>query len=112
MGLLNFVVNRLAGGWLRIGIDLGASNIRAYRRGGLIISEPSLVAVRGDAGEVMEWSDGIPVAGVHARDLLVCKGPPVRFVRPFRGEPPDARLMTAVLRYLFLRAARADRVVS
>lgn len=78
----------------RIGIDLGTANSLVWLGGvGLVLNEPTVVAVRVDDGQVIE-------VGNAARDMLGKTPDNIRASRPMRdGVIADYRVTEAMLRY-------------
>lgn len=78
----------------RIGIDLGTANSLVWLGGtGLVLNEPTVVAVRVDDGQVIE-------VGNAAKDMLGKTPDNIRASRPMRdGVIADYRVTEAMLRY-------------
>ena len=86
-----------------IGIDLGTSNVRVYVKGkGIVIDEPSLLVVRGDA------SREVLAVGEDARLLLGRTPGDIRTVRPVRdGVIVDFEMSEVMLHYFIRKAVGA-----
>jgi rod shape-determining protein MreB len=82
-----------------IGIDLGTSNTLVYVRGrGLVINEPSVVAVNDKTGQVV-------AIGKEARTMLGKTPPHIRTVRPLlHGVISDFEVTEELLTYLINKA--------
>ncbi len=86
--------------WMRIlrndiGIDLGTANMLVYVRGkGIILNEPSVVAVNKKTGQVV-------AIGSEAKDMLGRTPPHIMAVRPIvEGVVSDFEVTEEMLRYL------------
>jgi len=79
-----------------IGIDLGTSSILIYKKGeGLVLREPSLVAVERRTGKLV-------AVGEEARELIGRTPPEVAVVRPLQnGVISNFDVTTNMLRYYF-----------
>src|ERR671927_326287 len=77
-----------------IGIDLGTANVLVYVRGrGIVINEPSMVAISTKDGKVK-------AVGVEARDMLGRTPETIEVVRPMRdGVIADYVVTQEMLRY-------------
>lgn len=86
-----------------IGIDLGTANTLVYVRGrGVIITEPSVVAVNDKTGQVV-------AIGREAKTMLGKTPPHVRVVRPLsHGVISDFEVTQELLAYM-IRRAQGDR---
>jgi rod shape-determining protein MreB len=78
----------------QIGIDLGTANVLVYVRGrGIVINEPSMVAISTKDGKVK-------AVGVEARDMLGRTPGTIEVVRPLRdGVIADYMVTQAMLKY-------------
>ena len=90
-----------------LGIDLGTANTVVCARGeGIIISEPSVVAVRIGTNQV--WMDGEAV-GERARQMLGKTPGSIQAVRPLKnGVIANSEMTEAMLGY-FIRKANGNR---
>lgn len=90
-----------------IGIDLGTSNVRVYVKGkGIVIDEPSLLVVRGDA------SREVLAVGEDARLLLGRTPGDIRTVRPVRdGVIVDFEMSEIMLHYFIRKAVGAHYIL-
>ncbi|WP_207022835.1 rod shape-determining protein [Phycicoccus sp. DTK01] len=100
-------------GWVRgrdLAIDLGTANTVVYERGrGVVLDEPSVVAVRAGTGELV-------AAGRRAKEMLGRTPEAVTAVRPLRdGVISDADVTERMIRWFVDRVApsrlRRPRVV-
>lgn len=83
----------------QIGIDLGTANVLVYVRGrGIVINEPSMVA--------MSTKDGkVKAVGVEARDMLGRTPETIEVVRPMRdGVIADYVVTQEMLRYFIAKS--------
>lgn len=81
------------------GMDLGTSSVLLYRQGkGLVLREPSVVAVQKRSGQVVS-------AGEKARELLGRTPEHLTAVRPVRGGVITDCEMTASMTRMFLKRA-------
>ncbi len=82
-----------------IGIDLGTANTLVYMRGqGIVINEPSVVAVNQKTGQVV-------AVGVQAKEMLGRTPPHIVAVRPLvGGVVSDFEVTEEMLAYLIRRA--------
>lgn len=82
-----------------LGMDLGTSSVLLYRQGkGIILREPSVVAVRRATGQVVS-------VGAKARDMLGRTPEPLAAVRPVRGGVvTDCEITGAMARVMFKHA--------
>ncbi|HET8626659.1 MAG TPA: rod shape-determining protein [Thermomicrobiales bacterium] len=83
----------------QIGIDLGTANVLVYVRGrGIVINEPSMVAISTKDGKVK-------AVGVEARDMLGRTPETIEVVRPMRdGVIADYVVTQEMLRYFIAKA--------
>jgi rod shape-determining protein MreB and related proteins len=83
-----------------IGIDLGTANSLVYVRGqGIVLNEPSVVAVESSSGKVL-------AVGKEARDMVGRTPGDIRAVRPMKeGVIADFDITEAMLRY-FIQKVR------
>lgn len=86
-----------------IGIDLGTANTLVYVRGrGIVLSEPTVVAMNDKTGQVV-------AIGKEAKVMLGKTPPHIRAVRPLsRGVISDFEVTQELLAYL-IRKAQGDR---
>jgi len=91
-----------------LGIDLGTSNTHVCVRGrGIVLSEPSVVAVKKGTGEIL--CDGAAVGRV-AKEMLGRTPLSVEAVRPLReGVVRDFEMTEALLAYFIRRAEERHR---
>ena len=84
----------------QIGIDLGTANVLVYVRGrGIVINEPSMVAISTKDGKVKS-------VGVEARDMLGRTPETIEVVRPLRdGVIADYMVTQEMLRYFINKAS-------
>jgi len=94
-----------------IGIDLGTANSLVYVQGrGIILNEPSVVAVSKDTGKVL--LDGMAVGEVAKRMLGKTPGS-IMAVRPMRtGVIADFAITEAMISYFIKRVHGRTRLVS
>ncbi len=87
-----------------IGIDLGTANVLVYMKGkGVVISEPSIVAVDDKSGEIV-------AIGEEAKKMLGRTNQTIRTIRPLReGVISDFVMTEAMLRYFIKKAMSAKR---
>jgi rod shape-determining protein MreB len=92
-----------------MGIDLGTANTLVYVRGqGIVLCEPSVVAVHKDTGKVL--ADGMAV-GAEAKKMLGRCPPSIQAVRPMRdGVIADFHITEAMLSY-FIRRVHGRRML-
>src|SRR5882762_1245659 len=85
---------------MKIGIDLGTANVLVYVKGkGIVIQEPSVVAVSDD--------NRIVAVGEEAREMIGRTPGNVRAIRPMRdGVIADYLITEAMLRYVINKVAR------
>src|SRR3954447_1442805 len=83
----------------QIGIDLGTANVLVYVRGrGIVINEPSMVAISTKDGKVKS-------VGVEARDMLGRTPETIEVVRPMRdGVIADYVVTQEMLRYFIAKS--------
>ena len=93
-----------------MGIDLGTANTLVTVKGrGIVLNEPSVVAVNRDTGEVL--NDGQAV-GEGARTMLGRTPGRVRAVRPLKdGVIADFEIAEKMLRYFIRKAAGSNTLV-
>src|SRR3989344_4798498 len=89
-----------------IGIDLGTANTLVYVRGrGIVINEPSVVAVNDKTGQVV-------AVGKQAKVMLGKTPPHIRAVRPLsHGVISDFEVTEELLAYLISRAQGGSRTL-
>jgi rod shape-determining protein MreB and related proteins len=94
-----------------IGIDLGTANSLVYVRGkGIVLNEPSVVAVHKDTGKVL--LDGMAVGNVAKKMLGKTPGS-IQAVRPMRtGVIADFDITEAMLSYFIRRVHGRTRLAS
>ena len=85
---------------MKIGIDLGTANVLVYVKGkGIVITEPSVVAVSDD--------NRIVAVGEEAREMIGRTPGNVRAIRPMRdGVIADYLITEAMLKYVLNKVAR------
>ena len=90
----------------QIGIDLGTANVLVYVRGrGIVINEPSMVAISTKDGKVK-------AVGVEARDMLGRTPETIEVVRPMRdGVIADYVVTQEMLRYFIAKSCGRFSVV-
>ena len=86
---------------MKIGIDLGTANVLVYVKGrGIVIQEPSVVAVSDD--------NHIVAVGEDAREMIGRTPGNIRAIRPMKdGVIADYVITEAMLRYFIKKAGRA-----
>ena len=89
-----------------LAIDLGTVNTRVYARGrGIVINEPSVVALDESAGEIL-------AVGKEARDMLGRTPGKIRVVKPLRdGVIADFRIAEKMLAYFIQKAHQRRTLV-
>ncbi len=87
--------------WEDLGIDLGTANTLVYVEGkGIVLSEPSVVAVDADGGTVL-------AVGAEAQRMLGRTPSSIKAIRPLRdGVIADYDQTHAMLRYFIHKASR------
>ncbi len=87
-----------------IGIDLGTANTLVYLRGhGIVINEPSVVAVNHKTGQIV-------AVGMEAKQMLGRTPPHIRAVRPIvDGVISDFEVTEEMLAYLINKAEKMSR---
>jgi rod shape-determining protein MreB len=92
-----------------MGIDLGTANTLVYVRGqGIVLCEPSVVAVHKDTGKVL--ADGMAV-GEEAKKMIGRCPPSIQAIRPMRdGVIADFDITEAMLSY-FIRRVHGRRTL-
>ena len=104
------VIDRIAGMFsIDVGIDLGTANTLVCVPGrGVILSEPSVVAVRKGTNEVLQDGDGLAV-GDRAKEMLGKTPGNIQAIRPMKdGVIADFEICEAMLRY-FIRKVHGNR---
>ncbi len=100
------------GNWFRLdmGIDLGTCNTLVCVRGvGIVLNEPSVVAVRKGTNEVLQNGNAV---GIVAKEMLGKTPGSITAVRPMKdGVIADFEVTEAMLGY-FIRKAKATHGVS
>jgi len=100
-------------GWLSkdLGIDLGTANTLVCARGeGIILSEPSVVAVRKGTNRVL--FDGEPVVGERAKLMLGRTPGSIEAIRPMKnGVIADFEITEAMLSYFIRKAHGRSRFI-
>ena len=98
-------------GWLSndLAIDLGTSNTVVYLKGqGIVVSEPSVVAVARDGRGV----DKVRAVGKAAKEMLGRTPGNIVAIRPMRdGVIADFEITEAMLRYFIARVQNRKRLV-
>jgi rod shape-determining protein MreB len=94
---------------LDMGIDLGTCNTLVAVRGeGVVLNEPSVVAVRKGTNEVLDTSDGKAV-GLAAKEMLGRTPGSITAIRPLKdGVIADFEITQAMLDY-FIRKVHGNR---
>ena len=89
-----------------IGIDLGTANTLVYMRGqGIIINEPSVVAVNNKTGQVV-------AVGIHAKSMLGRTPAHITAVRPLVGGViSDFEITEEMIAYLIKKAESGSRTL-
>lgn len=92
-----------------LGIDLGTANTLVYAKGrGVVLSEPSVVAVHRDSGEVLLNGDAV---GETAYKMRGVAPKDIRVVRPLKeGVIADYDITEKLLRF-FIRKAHGGRTL-
>src|SRR3954463_10196540 len=87
-----------------IGIDLGTANTLVYVRGrGIVVNEPSVVAVNQKTGQVV-------AIGTEAKQMLGRTPPHIEAVRPLvEGVISDFEVTEELVSYLLDRATRGSK---
>jgi rod shape-determining protein MreB len=87
-----------------IGIDLGTANTLVYLRGhGIVINEPSVVAVNQKTGQIV-------AVGAEAKQMLGRTPPHIRAVRPIvDGVISDFEVTEEMLAYLIGKAEKMSK---
>jgi rod shape-determining protein MreB len=104
------VIDRLGGMFsVDVGIDLGTANTLVCVPGkGVVLSEPSVVAVRKGTNEVLSDGDGMAV-GDRAKEMLGKTPGNIQAIRPMKdGLIADFAICEAMLRY-FIRKVHGNR---
>ena len=93
-----------------MGIDLGTCNTLVCVRGqGIVLNEPSVVAVWKNTDRVMQMSDGKYAVGWVAKEMLGKTPGSISAIRPLKdGVISDFRITEAMLAY-FIRKANGSR---
>lgn len=88
-----------------IGIDLGTANLLVYRRGkGVILSEPTVVAIANNSGRVL-------AVGNEARDMLGRTPGNITAIRPLKdGVIADYTTTLKMLEYIFDKVCGSRRI--
>jgi rod shape-determining protein MreB len=98
-------------GWFSndLAIDLGTANTLVYAKGrGIVVSEPSVVAVVRDASGV----DRVRAVGVEAKQMLGRTPGNIVAIRPMKeGVIADFEITEAMLRYFIARVQDRKRMV-
>ena len=89
-----------------IGIDLGTANSLVFLRGhGIVLREPSVVAVRAETGKVL-------AVGMEAKRMLGRVPGNIRAIRPMKeGVIADFEITEAMLRYFIQKVHRRSRIM-
>lgn len=93
-----------------LGIDLGTCNTLVCVRGeGIVLNEPSVVAVKKGTDEVLRMSDGSYAVGWVAKEMLGKTPGSISAIRPMKdGVISDFRITEAMLAY-FIRKVTGNR---
>jgi len=105
------LLNRLAGLFSRdMGIDLGTANTLVCLAGeGIVLSEPSVVAVHRGTNRVIETSKGSKAVGEVAKRMLGKTPGSIQAIRPMRdGVITDFEITRVMLEY-FIRKVHGGR---
>jgi len=94
-----------------LGIDLGTANTIVCARGeGIILSEPSVVAVRKGTNRV--WMDDGPVVGERAKQMIGRTPGSIEAIRPLKnGVIADFEITEALLSYFIRKAHGGSRLI-
>ena len=89
-----------------LAIDLGTANTLVFERNkGIVVNEPSIVAVRKDSG-------GVEAVGVEAREMLGRTPEQITAVKPMKnGVIADFKATSHMLNHFIRKAQRYSRVV-
>jgi rod shape-determining protein MreB len=89
-----------------LGIDLGTCNTLVCVRGeGIVLNEPTVVAVRKGTNEVMRMSDGSLAVGWTAKEMLGKTPGSISAIRPLKeGVISDYQITQALLEYFITKA--------
>ncbi len=89
-----------------IGIDLGTANSLVFVRGqGIVLREPSVVAVRAETGKVL-------AVGIEAKRMLGRTPGNIRAIRPMKeGVIADFEITEAMLRYFIQKVHRRSKIM-
>ena len=92
-----------------LGIDLGTANTLVYVKGkGIVLSEPSVVAVRDDAGA----GSRVLAVGTEAKNMLGRTPGNIRAIRPMKdGVIADFEVTEAMLRYFIKKVHNHRKLV-
>jgi len=92
-----------------LGIDLGTANTLVYVKGkGIVLSEPSVVAVRDDAGK----GSRVLAVGIEAKNMLGRTPGNIRAIRPMKdGVIADFEVTEAMLRYFIKKVHNHRKLV-
>ena len=96
------LLSRLAGMFSRdMGIDLGTANTLVCLVGeGIVLSEPSVVAVRRGTNHVLELTNGVKAVGNVAKEMIGKTPQSIQAIRPMRdGVISDFEITRAMLEY-------------
>ena len=89
-----------------VGIDLGTANVLVYKNKGIVLNEPSVVAINKD-------TDDILAVGEEARQMLGRTPANIIAVRPLRdGVISDYDITERMLKYFIKRHAEAADFLS
>lgn len=94
------ILNRLLGMFSTdLAIDLGTANIVVYVRGkGIIINEPSVIAIRRDSSKLL-------AVGSHAKKMLGRAPRNIQAIRPLKeGKISDVKMAEEMLKYFIQKA--------
>ncbi len=108
------LLSRLSGLFSRdMGIDLGTANTLVYVVGeGIVLSEPSVVAVKRGTNEVLDLGDGLKAVGNVAKEMLGKTPGSIHAIRPMRdGVISDFEITRAMLEYFIHKVHGRSRFI-
>jgi len=108
------LLNRVAGLFSRdMGIDLGTANTLVCVVGeGIVLSEPSVVAVRRGTNHVLEIAPGVKAVGNVAKEMLGKTPGSIQAIRPMRdGVISDFEITRAMLEYFIQKVHGRRRFI-
>jgi len=96
-----------------MGVDLGTANtLVCLLHEGIVLSEPSVVAVRRGTNEVVHDSHGRPAVGNVAKSMLGVTPPTIQAIRPMKdGVIADFEITRAMLEYFITQVHGRRRFV-